>query len=102
MWRGLLGTNRLSAAGRTEAAGSRQRSFLLVPPSPDTPLPAADPCQSTGVWYVEPTPVGIRFMAAMRDRLLHPSMRRQWDQAAWNEGASLSFFHRGHKLQHLV
>ena len=42
------------------------------------------PCQSLGIFYIQPTPVAIKFLAYLSAwiRETHPS---QWDQAAWNE-----------------
>ncbi|GAB4813837.1 hypothetical protein N2152v2_000883 [Parachlorella kessleri] len=46
--------------------------------------PIPNPCQSTGVWYLQPTEVTIRFMTSLYNRLTE-EFRSQWDQTAWNE-----------------
>ena len=43
----------------------------------DSAVNAPNPCASTGVWTLEPTPAAIAFMAALRDRLLAPPTRHQ-------------------------
>lgn len=45
------------------------------------------PCQSTGVWFSEPTPASLRFLGDFLDFLLNRRLD-QWDQAAWNEVSS--------------
>lgn len=43
-----------------------------------------NPCQSTGLWFSEPTPSALTFLKDLMQWLL---IKRtdQWDQAAWNE-----------------
>ncbi|KAL6779972.1 hypothetical protein ACKKBG_A14515 [Auxenochlorella protothecoides x Auxenochlorella symbiontica] len=54
-------------------------------PDPVVKTHAHNPCQSTGVWYLRPTPPARAFMLAMTQRLSAPATRHQWDQTAWNE-----------------
>lgn len=43
-----------------------------------------NPCQSTGVWFSEPTPAALAFLQQYLEWL--GTLRNdQWDQAAWNE-----------------
>lgn len=42
------------------------------------------PCQSTGAWYLKPTPTVILFIETVLDRILNSPIR-QWEQAAWQE-----------------
>ena len=43
-----------------------------------------NPCQSTGVWFTEPTPTTLVFLDDLLEWLL-AKRNAQWDQAAWNE-----------------
>jgi hypothetical protein len=43
-----------------------------------------NPCQSTGLWFVEPTEAAVAFMRAMVDRIAYHAPY-EWDQTAWNE-----------------
>lgn len=43
-----------------------------------------NPCQSTGIWFTEPTPTTLVFLADLLEWLL-VKRTAQWDQAAWNE-----------------
>jgi len=43
-----------------------------------------NPCQSTGVWYLEPKPAVVAFMRALVDRIAYHAVW-QWDQTAFNE-----------------
>lgn len=52
-------------------------------PKPVTKLHSYNPCQSTGLWYIRPTPAAKAFMSAMAQRLF--DVTHQWDQTAWNE-----------------
>ncbi|KDD74555.1 hypothetical protein H632_c1229p0, partial [Helicosporidium sp. ATCC 50920] len=47
--------------------------------------PFYGPCQSAGVWVMEPRPSTLRPMAQMVRRLRTPETVSQWDQALWNE-----------------
>ncbi|KAK9816801.1 hypothetical protein WJX72_005258 [[Myrmecia] bisecta] len=44
----------------------------------------AIPCQSTGLWFAQPTPAAHAFFRDLLD-LLTRILVEQWDQAAWNE-----------------
>ena len=46
-----------------------------------------NPCQSTGVWFTEPTPTTLVFLNDLLEWLL-VKRTAQWDQAAWNEVTS--------------
>ncbi len=48
-----------------------------------TALQVLNPCQSTGLWHVKPTAVGVAFMRAMVHRLF--SLPWGWDQSVWQE-----------------
>lgn len=48
-----------------------------------------NPCQSTGVWFTEPTPTTLVFLNDLLEWLL-VKRTAQWDQAAWNEVTSHS------------
>lgn len=43
-----------------------------------------NPCQSTGLWFSEPTPSTLAFLQDLLQWLL-VKRKEQWDQAAWNE-----------------
>ncbi|KAK9862816.1 hypothetical protein WJX84_001287 [Apatococcus fuscideae] len=43
-----------------------------------------NPCQSTGIWFSEPSPTSLIFLHDLLDWLL-TKRSTQWDQAAWNE-----------------
>ena len=43
-----------------------------------------NPCQSTGIWYLKPTPAVVAFMRAVVDRIGYHILDA-WDQTAWNE-----------------
>ncbi|KAK9826644.1 hypothetical protein WJX74_007660 [Apatococcus lobatus] len=43
-----------------------------------------NPCQSTGIWFTEPTPTTLVFLDDLLEWLL-AKRNAQWDQAAWNE-----------------
>ena len=47
-----------------------------------TRLQVPNPCQSTGLWYLQPTPITVRFMQAMVARITYEAIY-QWDQTAW-------------------
>ena len=47
-------------------------------------LDNTNPCQSTGLWYLQPTNTTISFMRAMVQRIAYDVIW-QWDQTAWNE-----------------
>ncbi|PRW44369.1 putative dolichyl pyrophosphate Glc1Man9 c2 alpha-1,3-glucosyltransferase [Chlorella sorokiniana] len=70
---------------RTPTGAVLREFWRYGPGDAERALHSQNPCASTGTWYLEPTPVAIRFMAAMRDHLLDPATRFQWDQTAWNE-----------------
>ena len=42
------------------------------------------PCQSTGVWFSEPTQGSLDFLGDFLDFMLNKRVD-EWDQAAWNE-----------------
>jgi hypothetical protein len=44
-----------------------------------TSLAVTNPCQSTGIWYIQPTEVAVAFMRAMAERIAYHSVW-QWDQ----------------------
>lgn len=46
-------------------------------------LDNANPCQSTGLWYLQPTNVTVSFMQAMVQRIAFDAVW-QWDQTAFN------------------
>ena len=43
-----------------------------------------NPCQSTGVWYLQPTKPTLEFMAALVERIAFHQVE-EWDQTAWND-----------------
>ena len=47
-------------------------------------LDVANPCQSTGLWYLQPTNRTVAFMRSMVYRIGYQAVW-QWDQTAWNE-----------------
>jgi hypothetical protein len=47
-----------------------------------TRLQVPNPCQSTGLWYLQPTNITVRFMRAMVARITYEAVY-QWDQTAW-------------------
>jgi Nucleotide-diphospho-sugar transferase len=47
-------------------------------------LETANPCQSTGLWYLQPTDVTVAFMRAVVNRIAFHAVW-QWDQTAFNE-----------------
>ena len=47
-------------------------------------LEIANPCQSTGLWYLQPTNTTIEFMRAVVKRIAFEAVW-QWDQTAFNE-----------------
>jgi len=47
-------------------------------------LQTANPCQSTGLWYLQPTNLTVQFMRAVVDRIAFHAVW-QWDQTAFNE-----------------
>lgn len=46
--------------------------------------PISIPCQSTGLFYLQPRPNVERFMLALVDRLVREETWHEWDQATWN------------------
>ena len=50
----------------------------------DARVEVATPCQSTGVWYLQPSNVTLQFMKALVYRISVEAVW-QWEQAAWNE-----------------
>ncbi|KAG7674018.1 hypothetical protein NADE_004294 [Nannochloris sp. 'desiccata'] len=47
-------------------------------------LDSANPCQSTGLWYLQPTNLTVQFMRAVVNRIAFQAVW-QWDQTAFNE-----------------
>ncbi len=47
-------------------------------------LETANPCQSTGLWYLQPTNSTVQFMRAVVQRIAFDAVW-QWDQTAFNE-----------------
>jgi hypothetical protein len=47
-------------------------------------LETANPCQSTGLWYLQPTNTTVQFMKAVVNRIAFQAVW-QWDQTAFNE-----------------
>lgn len=74
----------LSPSLLSSHAGTILREYWNFP-DPVVKTHAHNPCQSTGVWYLRPTPPAKAFMLAMTQRLSAPATRHQWDQTAWNE-----------------
>ncbi|KDD77034.1 hypothetical protein H632_c35p2 [Helicosporidium sp. ATCC 50920] len=50
-----------------------------------TKLLIYNPCQSTGLWTVEPTVASVSALRHMNARLASSSTMTQWEQAMWNE-----------------
>lgn len=50
---------------------------------PGLPL-VPNPCQSTGVWYLEPTPPTVDFLRASMERIAYHHIY-EWEQTAWND-----------------
>uniref|UniRef100_A0A1D1ZNZ3 Glycosyltransferase n=1 Tax=Auxenochlorella protothecoides TaxID=3075 RepID=A0A1D1ZNZ3_AUXPR len=66
------------------ASGTMLREHWHIPDK-KVQLFSINPCQSTGLWYLRPTPPAKAFMLALVHRLIHPATWHQWDQTAWNE-----------------
>jgi len=45
---------------------------------------APNPCQSTGLWYLQPTAPAVDFMRALMERIAFHIVQ-EWDQTAWND-----------------
>ena len=76
------------ATDRRVAYGSILRESWTARAPGEALLPAASPCQSTGAWFVRPSPVAERFLEALLARL--EAYPFQWEQvgiaaaaAAW-------------------
>lgn len=61
----------------TQSWDISQNDFLSVPLAPN-------PCQSTGVWYLEPTTPALAFIRALSDRVIF-HQQSEWEQTAWND-----------------
>jgi hypothetical protein len=59
-----------------------RESFRIPPGTPAFIQNCA--CQSTGLWFLQPTNATVAFMAALVDRIAYHAPY-QWDQTAWNE-----------------
>jgi hypothetical protein len=53
-------------------------------PADTVKLETANPCQSTGLWYLQPTNITVQFMMAVVHRIAFHAIW-QWDQTAFNE-----------------
>ena len=56
-----------------------------TPTARPSPLQVLNPCQSTGLWHIKPTKIGVAFTRAMLRRLF--TLPWGWDQTAFQEAS---------------